>query len=277
MDKFIKIALIFAVLSLMAGAALAQVASPEVKAGSLYVYSKIGFVNVYVDNDFVGETPVEMENFRVGTHLVTATLKNQTVHEEIVTVREGEVTTVLIEKAKEKPKEEDISPSPSKEKIPLGSFYGKIGYMSSYNYSYNPDIYELYYSSSLLYGAGFKLNLDRYVGVLLDVSRADFGSPDASWYIMPMTVNFQLGYPITPGFSGLYYYSLGIGYYFTNLESYDGNNLSCIGFNIASGMDFPVGDGNSVFIEVSNSLAENGKAEFDMESTVICFGYRSGI
>jgi len=288
MAKFFKIILVLSSATIIAASAMAEVASVEaVKTGSLYVYSKIGFLSVYVDNDFVGETPVEMDNVKAGTHLVTATLNNQTVHEEVATVREGEVTTILVEREPEKPKEETKSPIPSSSsssdknssggKNGMGAIYGKLGYMTSYNYSYNPDFYGVYYSSSLMYGLGFKLNLDKYVGILLDLSRADFGSPDANWYIMPATINFQLGYPISPGFGGLNYYSLGIGYYFTNLESSDGNNLSCLGFNIASGLEFPIGDGNSVFIEVSNSLAENGKAEFDMESTVIAFGYRGGI
>ncbi len=280
-SKTIILSIIF-LLALGASPLCAEEPTQEVRAGSLNVYSKIGFLKVYVDNDFVGETPVEIEQIRIGTHLVTATKKYKTVYEQIVSIREGEVTTVMVsgKKPKEKPPskytQEEIEEPKKKAQPSFQALYAKIGYMSSYNYSYSAYVSDSYYASSLAYGIGYKLSLSPYVGVLFDISRADFSSPDASWYMIPLTVSLQMGYPMARGFEGLYYYSIGLGYYMTNLK-YQGNNLSSVGYNMATGLEFPVGEEGSVFLETSYSIAENTKAEFALDSLVVAFGYRMTI
>jgi len=287
MKIFPKVLILSLLLSvLLASPCLSQGITEEAKTGSLNVYSKIGFLKVYVDNDFVGETPVEIEHIMVGTHLVTATKNDETVYEEIAKIDEGEVNTILISEEKKKsapPAGEGAKKSDDKtEKQKLGSssflnaVYGKIGYISSDNFKY-PSIADEHYASSLLYGVGYKLYLAPNVGVLLDYSRADFADPDTAWYIAPFTVNLQLGYPIAPGSTGQYYYQLGIGYYTTNLKSDSGNYLSCIGYNLATGLEFPVGDAGSVFLETSYGIAENSKEQFAMYSLILAIGYRMNV
>lgn len=237
----------------------------------------MGTLKVYLDNDYMGDTPLELGNVKDGTHYLQGIQENLSVYDQVVSVKEGEVTTVLIERTKNAGDSLgsnsgiDGSGGPS-----FQALYGKIGYMSSYIYSYDPDIATSFYSSSLQYGLGYKLFLNDYVGILLECSRADFSDRSASWYMMPLTVSFQLGYPVARGFPGLYYYSLGLGYYVTNLEV-NGTNLSSVGYNLATGFDFPAGEHGSAFIETSYSIAENSRAEFTIYSLLISFGYRLNI
>lgn len=286
-----SIPLIALILTALSAPSFSLEASPEANAGTLNIYSKIGFLRIYIDNDFYGETPVEIDAIKAGTHLVAATKNGETVYEEIVTVKDYEVTTIMVTKDMEKPTEQQDKEKDKEEAAPpkgegsgaktsktaLGAFYGKLGYMSSSIYSFDPDAPKTYYSSSLSWGGGFKLYLDRYVGVLFEMTRSDLASPDDAWYIMPASITIQLGYPVTQGFSGLYYYSLGIGYFNTDLEDDAGNNLTCIGFTLASGLEFPISDNGSAFIEIADSVAENSKAQFDFDLVTVSFGLRMNI
>jgi len=285
---------------------------PEKKTGSLHVYSKIGVVEIYLDKSYMGETPIELDDVKIGAHRLEGKKGPVLVYKDNVTIKEGEIFSVLITEEMDDEDEDDEDEEGEDEdkkearenarnqhnryryfyygrsgssggasgyqndNLFFQSLYGKIGYISSYNYSYAPDIYDFYYGSSFIYSVGYGLSFTPYASILFEIGRADFSSPDASWYLIPMSINLKIGYPIASGFSGMYYYSLGLGYYETNLE-YQGSNLSALGFNLASGMEIPIGLSGSFFLESSYGIAENSKAEFALDTLTFTIGYRMNI
>ncbi len=255
----------------------------DTKYGSLSIYSKLSDVSVYIDNELVGKAPVEIEKIQVGTHLVVATSDDKTVYEEVVYIKEGEVTTILIteqkieskpgKKAKKESREEAYPPS-----IQGGPFL-KVGFTSSLIYSLNPYGADAYSSSTLCLGGGYKLSLLPSldlpsVDIMLSFERGDFVSGGESWFLMPIMIGLNFNYPIIPGFGGKQYMALGIGYIITNIRI-GGEELSCVGYSIIPyGIEFPVADSGSVFIETYSAYAENGKHKYALESFSVGGGYR---
>jgi hypothetical protein len=258
----------------------------DIKTGSLNVYSKIGFLKIYLDDQFIGETPAELNNVKIGSHLVSATKNGDTVYEKIVDINEDEVTTILVseqQKKEEPKKEEDNSgykpgknQSKSNDSFITQGLFSKIGYVSSYIYSYSNEIFASYYASSLLYGFGYSLELTPYAAVQLEIDKGSFANPDSSWTLTPMFISLRIGYPMAAGFDGIYYYSLGLGYYQTDLE-YEGKNLSSVGFSLTSGMSVPFGDTGFVFLETGYGIAENSRTEFAMENLTFMIGFELNI
>jgi len=276
--KILRLASVFLIIYLVTLPAISS--SEEIKTkkyGSLSVFSKVGYVKVYIDNDFVSETPVEIEKMQVGTHLVTATKDEEIVYEEIVEIKEGEVTTIVVTK-KEKappPKEEK-----KKEEIPRdyglrtqSGPYLKAGFISSNIISLN--VYgPSYYASSLGFGGGYKFGLAPSVDLVLSLERGDFISGGDSWYIMPIMLSLNFSYSRIPGFGGKEYFSIGLGYFITNFRVL-GEELSSIGYCVTPfGLEFPVGDAGIVFVETFTTYAENGKHKFALASFSIGGGYR---
>ncbi len=74
----------------------AQSFMPAEKTGKLYIYSEIDNVKIYVDNTFKAKNFVEIENIQAGTHYVKVMKNNKIILKEVATVKEGEVTTVII-------------------------------------------------------------------------------------------------------------------------------------------------------------------------------------
>ena len=258
------------------------------KTGSLYVYSKIGYLDVYLDGDPVGETPVEADNVKIGSHRLTAKQNGVEVYDLVALVKEGEVTTILIsdsniakdeskDKVKNKDNGQDDNNTPktssSSRNVLSQGFYGKLGYVSTYISSYNAAIIDSYHASSLLYSFGYSLQFSPFAAIMLELGRADFASPDESWTLSPAMLSLKIGYPMSVGFDGIYYYSLGIGLFNTSL-SYDGKNLSSVGFVLASGIEVPFGSAGTIFLETGYGMAENSKVEFSTELLTFMLGFK---
>lgn len=249
--------------------------------GSLSVYSKVGKAKVYVDNDFEGETPVEIEEIQTGTHLISATQNDEIIYEEVVKIKEGEVTTIVIteDKAKQTIDKSDKSVADNYSDSPLirGGPYLKIGFMSSLIYSL--DYGDAFYSSGLGLGGGYKICfLPSYdmpsVDLVLSVERGDFVSGGDRWLMMPIGLGLNFNYPIIPGFGGKQYMSIGLSYIITDIRV-GGEELSTIGYSIVPyGIEFPVSDDGTAFVETHSTYAENGKHKFALESFSIGGGFR---
>jgi len=271
------ICLVFIAIILISSASKAD---ENIKFGSLSIFSKVSGIKVYIDDEFAGKPPIEIEKIQVGTHLVTATLGNKIIYEEVIKIIEGELTTLVITGKKTKQKtEENEKETHSDQAAPLflGGPYFKIGYMTSIVYSL--DHGDSYYSSTLGYGGGYKLSFMSSpdmpsVDINLSVQKGDFVSGSDSWYLMPIMLGITFNYPIIPGFGGKQYMALGFGYIITNIRI-DGDELSTVGYSfVPYGMEFPVADHGSVFIETTSTYAENGKHKYAIETFSISGGMR---
>ena len=256
----------------------------EKKFGSLKVYSKIGYISLYLDNEFAGETPFESDKVQVGSHLLTGVLTGETVYESMVDVKEGEVTTIMIsekmisdrklpwvkgEEQEKKEKEEFKTAAIS------GPFF-RLGYSSANYYSYYVGGPE-FAASSLSYGIGYKLAITSSIDIMLTIDKADYGAHDRHFYIAPVSLLFVMSYYQNPYLMGKQYYGIGLSQYMTDLETEDGDNLSVFGYTIVYGMEMPLSEKNTMFFDVVYNIGDNSQYEYAFDGVSILGGMRFGM
>ncbi len=249
----------------------------EKKYGSLNVYSKLGILNIYLDNEFAGETPLHIEKIQSGTHYLVATLNQKNIYEKVITIKESELTTIVIgeEEIKKATPEAEAKRKVYRDfsEIIFSGLFAEIGYGSSvhaptYYYSY-----EYFEGTALNFGVGYKFGLAPHIDLSLNIERGDYSGNGKNWYIMPISINIFLTYQNPYYVGGKVFYGIGLGYYLTNFR-YQGEDPSATGLSLITGMEFPTGDQNSAFFQTGYYTAKNGGLDYNLIGANFTFGYR---
>ncbi|MCX5727034.1 MAG: hypothetical protein NT030_07735 [Candidatus Saganbacteria bacterium] len=279
-----RFSIIFA-LSFLLLPSLANLACPEEKkSGSLKVYSKIGYISLYLDNEFAGETPFGSDKIQVGSHLLTGVLTGETVYESMVDIKEGEVTTIMISEKKVsdrklpwvKGEEQEKKESEAIKTKPISGPFFRIGYASVDYYSYYVGGPE-FAASSLSFGIGYKLAITSSIDIMLTIDKADYGSSTKHFYIAPVSLLFVMSYYQNPYLMGKQYYGIGLSQYMTDLETEDGDNLAVFGYTVVYGMEMPLSEKNTMFFDIVYNMADNSQYEYVLDGVSILGGMRFGL
>jgi len=249
------------------------------KTGSLNVIAESGEYAILLDNQSIGRTPVSLKGVQAGTHYLKAVSGEVSVEEEVIEIKTGEVTTVIIspretvrkpevkyvEEKKEEPKEPDYS-----ERIFRG-YYLVLGYAASSYPIYSPGYsYDDLTASSIGYGIGYKYGFFPYIDVALELTRADLSKGGISWFVMPLCLNLSYSGP-NQGKGSKWYVGAGLSYIFTNL-SVSGINLGGTGTNMYCGYELPVGK-DAVFFDYGLDFGKNPTGGSNL-LTYLRIGYR---
>lgn len=215
------------------------------KVGSLNVFAKSGIFEILLDNQSVGNTPLKLDGIQAGTHYLKAVSEETIVQEEVIDVKEGEITSVVISPGGEAKKSEiryvEVK-KPEKPDYSEQMFRGPylaLGYLSSSYYSsyWYPSTYFDLSGSSIYYGFGYKYGFIPHVDVALEVSRSDLSKGDTNWYVMPISLNLSYSFG-TQRKTEKTYLSFGLNKTLTNLSN-AGTNLGSSGYSLIYGYEAP--------------------------------------
>jgi len=267
----------------------------EMKYGSLNIFSKTPGVTIYVDGVVKGRDSVQIKEIQSGTHfvkvtsIVTAdaqkgTTAEVTVYAEVVEVRAGELTTLVIsekgaqEPKRSKPSEEEVDVFKTKRVLDYSremhtGWYIRGEYLTNLYYNFDSPTLDNY-ASSLALCLGCKIPLAPNIDFTMELERGEFNSATDKWYFMPLTANIQLSYLPSPYFRGKQYFGLGIGYYMTDLETSFRQNLTALGYHIFYGLEMPSGDQNAFFFEFGYHMADISRYSYNLNAAYASIGYR---
>jgi len=279
-----KLAALMALLFFLFSAAFAV----TMKYGSLNVFSKIPGTRIYVDGKVEGTESAQIKEIQAGTHFLKVTsgeaTAEATLYAEIVEIEPGEVTTVYVtdkgmeghRKSMSAPDEVDVFKTKrvldySKE-MHTG-WYIKPSYQSVLYYDFDSPSLD-YYASSFGLGLGFKLPIAPGIDFSLEIEKSQLTSSKATWYLMPITANFQISYLPSPYFRGKQFFGLGLGYYMTDLETTLKQNLTTLGYHLFYGLEMPAGDKNAFFFEFGYHVADLSRYNYTLNCSSVSVGYR---
>jgi len=276
--------------------ALSSSYAAEMKYGSLNIFSKTPGAKIYVDGEIKGGDSVQLKEVQAGTHFIKvmsaapaggqgeATTQEVTIFAEIIEVEPGEVTTIYIsekgaeETKKKRSEAEEVDVFKTKRVLDYSKemhtgWYLKIEYLTNLYYNHeNPTLD--HYASSFGLGLGFKIPIAPNIDFTLELERASFSSATSMWFFQPLTANIQLSYLPSPYFRGKQYYGLGIGYYTTDIENADKQNLSAMGYHLFYGLEMPSGDVNAIFFEFGYHVADISRYNYSLNAAYASVGYR---
>jgi hypothetical protein len=285
MKKFILIA---AVLLLLAPVSLAAV---EMQYGSLNVFSKIVGANIYVDGNFTGKDSTLIKQIQAGSHFVKVTTseatngstREVTVYADVVEVNAGQATTIYVSETgivqpKKKVQAEEVDVFKTKRVLDYSKemhtgWYAKIGYLQNLYHSIVNSANDKF-ASNLDIGLGFKIPLAPNVDFTMEMERATLSSSKADWYLMPITANIQISYMPSQYFRGKQYYGLGLGYFMTDLESEQSQNLTSMGYKVFYGLEMPASDKSAYFFEFGSLVADMSRYDYQLIAYYASFGFR---
>jgi hypothetical protein len=258
------------------------------KYGSLNVFSKIPGTRIYVDGKVEGTESAQIKELQAGTHFLKVTSgeakTETTLYAEIVEIEAGELTTVYVtDKGMEGHKKsmtskEDVDVFKTKRVLDYSKemhmgWYIKPSYQSALYYNFDSPSLD-YYASSFGLGLGFKIPIAPGIDFSLEMERTQLTSSKTSWYLMPITANFQISYLPSPYFRGKQFFGLGLGYYMTDLETDLKQNLTTLGYHLFYGLEMPAGDKNAFFFEFGYHVADLSRYNYTLNCTYASVGYR---
>ena len=153
------------------------------KFGSLNMVSKNGTCEVQLDGDYIGFTPFKLARVQAGSHHFIARSEGEVVQEEVIEVKKGELTTILVSSDKDEnqaEKGEDKEEAAAPKTFSVGydlswPFYGLsfvyhpgshgVGlnyYQGQSSYGYNRTHYSLRYYYYLQPGMYVSAGLGQY-------------------------------------------------------------------------------------------------------------------
>jgi|GEM_PF-3653746 len=178
----ISIILVF-MLILSSTAALAQ------KTGTLNVYSEVSGVQLYVDENFIGEGTTLNFSTSAGSHYLKAVKNGKIIHSEVVTINEGETTTVVIKGTTEKEHGNiglGLNLAPIAYGI-SGKFWFKPIGLQLTIYPYTSDLFSLtHFGGRFLYLLNDSPDADLYLGFGIGSATVSSGDLEVSWPISEM-------------------------------------------------------------------------------------------
>jgi len=278
-----KLAILTALLFFVFSASFAAM-----KYGSLNVFSKVPGTKIYVDGKVEGADSVQIKEIQAGTHFLKVTsgeaTAEATLYAEIVEIAPGEVTTVYVSEKgiegqrKSSAAAEEVDVFKTKRILDYSKemhtgWYIKPSYQSVLYYSFDSPSLD-YYASSFGLGLGFKIPIAPGIDFSLEMERTQLTSSKTTWYLMPITANFQISYLPSPYFRGKQFFGLGIGYYMTDLETDLKQNLTTLGYHLFYGLEMPAGDKNAFFFEFGYHVADLSRYNYTLNCAYASVGYR---
>ncbi len=178
MKKAIISTLIMFMLILTSSAVFAQ------KTGTLNVYSEVSGVQLYVDENFIGEGTTLNFNTSAGSHYLKAVKNGKIIHSEVVTIKEGETTTVVIKSTTEK-EHGNIGLGVNLSQIAYGisgKFWLKpVGFQLTV-YPYTSELFSVtHLAGRILYLLNDAPDADLYAGIGIGSSSVQSGILEVSW------------------------------------------------------------------------------------------------
>ena len=259
----------------------------EMNSGSLNVFSTIQGANIYVDGKLLGENQIKIGDIQAGTHFlkITTGLRSTeaTLYAEVVEIKPGETTTLYVNEKGVQEQNASVTPVETVDVFKTKRIldYGKEMHTGWYlklesifnRYSDIEDNSHANYLSSLGLGLGYKIALAQNVDFTLEMDRGQY-APDSGWYFMPITANISINFLPSPYVRGKQYYGLGLGYYMTDLETPNKENLTAMGYHLFYGIEVPVGDKNALFLQLDYHQANINRYDYLMEAYYVSLGYR---
>ena len=101
MDKIIKqisilVLAVFFFMMFLGKIGLAEETGKKLRG--LEILSNFSGMGIYLDNEYKGEAPLVIHEFQPGTHFLRVVSAEATIYQDVVNIKEGEVSTVWITK-----------------------------------------------------------------------------------------------------------------------------------------------------------------------------------
>jgi hypothetical protein len=280
MKKIVVLLILFSSLSLNAFTA-------DMRSGSLNVSSTIQGANIYVDGKLIGENQIKIGDILAGTHFlkITTGLRSTeaTLYAEVVEIKAGETTMLYVSEKGVEQHNAAVVPVANVDVFKTKRIldYGREMHTGWYlklesifdRYSNLEDNAHSNYLSSTGLGLGYKIALVQNMDFTLEMDRGQY-SAHPGWYFMPITANISFNFLPSPYIRGKQYYGLGLGYYMTDLETPNKENLTAMGYHLFYGIELPVGDKNAVFLQLDYHRADISRYDYLMEAYYVSVGYR---